>query len=197
MTTYVLVLCRANRCRSPFAAEMLRRLLDGADVKVESAGLLPGGYAMPRTGQKVGRKLGMDFADHRSREFDPSDAVRADVILTMARDQARDVIAEADSLWPRVFTVVQFARWLDEHPYSGDAPLGEWIASTAHDRARSDLIGADHEDEIRDPVGRPATAWRAMVAELTPSLETIARGIRSTPQRPASKGVQHGGELSP
>lgn len=152
---------------------------------------------MPRTGQKVGRKLGMDFADHRSREFDPSDAAWADVILTMARDQARDVIAEADALWPRVFTVVQFARWLDQHPYPGDAPLGEWIASTARDRARTDLIGVHPEDEIRDPVDRPAAAWRAMVAELTPALETIARGIRSTRQQPASQRIQHGGELSP
>jgi len=175
VTARVLVLCRANRCRSPFAAELLRRFLRGADVHVESAGLLPGGYEMPAAGQSVGFRLGMDFSGHSSREFEPSTAGRFDVVLTMSRDQSRDAVLAVDALWPRVFTIVQFACWLGEHAYLGDAPLREWIGETARDRALSELVGVG--DDISDPVDQPAPAWMAMVAELTPPLEIIARGI--------------------
>lgn len=175
MTASLLVLCRANRCRSPFAAELLRRFLRGADVHVESAGLLPGGYEMPAAGQSVGRTLGMDFSGHRSRELDPSALERFDLVLTMSRDQSRDAVLAVDALWPRVFTVVQFARWLGDHEYPADLPLRDWLAETARDRRRIELVGSG--DEISDPVDRPAAAWLSMVAELVPPLEIIAHGI--------------------
>lgn len=180
MTTRLLVLCRANRCRSPFAAELLRRNL-GAAVLVESAGFLPGGHGMPAEGQALAGRLGFDFSAHRSTEFDPSTAQRFDLILTMSRDLSRDTVLAAEAAWPRVFTISQFPQWLHSHDYPGTIPLGEWIDQEASGRSRSELVGVDPGD-IPDPMGRSEREWSSMVAALAPPLEIIAAGILARAQ---------------
>lgn len=179
MTTSVLIVCHANRCRSPYAAEILARAVSGKDVTIESQGLLPGGGAMPAAGQKLAEELGMDFSAHRSREFAAYRAAEFDVVLTMARDQSRAVVAEAPDVWPRVFTVRQFAPWLQEHPVPAGRGLGDWIAEAARDRDRRELVERAPADEIDDPFGKPVSAWRTMVAQLSPMLTSIADGIPS------------------
>lgn len=132
---------------------------------------------MPATGRRLAAELGMDFSAHRSREFAAHRAGEFDVVLTMARDQSRDVVAEAPDTWPRVFTVRQFAPWLQEYPVPRGRRLGDWISEKARDRSRRELVGVRPADAIDDPFGKPAPVWRAMVAELTPLLTVIADGI--------------------
>lgn len=179
MTTRVLVVCQANRCRSPYAAEILTRATSGKGVTVESQGFLPGGAPMPETGQELGKELGMDFSAHRSREFAAYRAGEFDLVLTMARDQSRVVAAEAPDVWPRVFTVPQFEPWLREHPVPEGQRLGEWITQAARDRTRSELVQRRSAEGIDDPFGKPMSAWRKMVAQLAPLLTSIGDGIPS------------------
>ncbi|GAB6859021.1 arsenate-mycothiol transferase ArsC [Microbacterium xylanilyticum] len=174
--TRVLMVCRANRCRSPYAAEILSRAT-GGHVTVESEGFLSGGKTMPAEGQRVATEFGMDFSAHRSREFSAARAGDFDVVLTMARDLSRDVVAAAPDTWPRVFTVREFGPWLRAHPVPRGRRLGDWVAEAAHDRRRQELVGRG-KDEIADPFGSPEPAWRSMVAELTPLLTDIAQRIR-------------------
>lgn len=132
---------------------------------------------MPRVGQAVARAVGMDFADHRSAELDIHDADGFDLILTMGRDQARDVIAENPFLRPRVFTLKQFDRWIESHPVPADRSLRDWLDDHAAVRPSSDFIGVDARDDVADPLNEPAGAWRNMVSELSRHLAKVIDGI--------------------
>lgn len=134
---------------------------------------------MPRTGQGVARGFGMDFAEHRSAELDIHDAEGFDLILTMGRDQARDVIAENPSLRPRVFTLKQFSRWIEDHPIPAGWELREWLDDHAAERPSSDFIGIDRRDDVADPLNGPAAAWVDMVNDLSRHLAKIIHGITS------------------
>lgn len=173
----ILLLCRANQCRSPFAAEIARRRAEGLSLNFESAGLLPGGQPMPRTGQVVALTYGYDFSRHVSRELDTHDAADFDVVLTMARDQSRDLVAENPDVWPRVFTLKQFDRWLDTNAVPLGVELGEWLSSAAAGRSRSELLGSDPDDDVADPLMEPASAWHRMVAELDSVLDRVLRKL--------------------
>nr|WP_274636845.1 hypothetical protein [Microbacterium bovistercoris] len=175
--TDILLLCHANQCRSPFAEAIARRLAAGRALRFWSAGLIPGGRPMPETGRLVGLEFGHDFNQHRSREIDWGDFHGFDVILTMARDQARELVAAESGVWPRIFTLKQFARWLEDHPRPPRSIVGSWLDATAADRPRTTLLGRDAGDDIPDPMGRPAGAWREMVDELTPLLTAVIDGL--------------------
>lgn len=79
-------LCYGNICRSPFAAELFRQVLDGTgglgDVSVSSSGFHPvGGRRPPREAVQAARERGIDLSDHRSSVLSS---------LSMGRDELRD-----------------------------------------------------------------------------------------------------------
>src|SRR5690606_4442579 len=106
----VLLVCRANRCRSPFAQALAQQIADSSVVRFASAGLLPGGEPMPSAGRAAAIELGLGIEGHRSAELDLDDLDGFDLILTMARDQARDILAENPELRARVVTPKPFVR---------------------------------------------------------------------------------------
>ena len=98
----LLLVCAANRCRSPLAAALLTRLLhtpptaraDHLSWRVESAGLYaePGLPATPHT-VTVAQEIGLDLAAHRARRIDDltlDDYVR---IVTMEESHAHALAA--------------------------------------------------------------------------------------------------------
>ncbi|MFB8146076.1 low molecular weight phosphatase family protein [Microbacterium sp. NPDC056003] len=174
--THVLFVCQANRCRSPYAAEIMRLLADDS-LDIHSGGLMAGGHRMPPAGVQTGAHLGIDFSSHRSRELDRGDLGGFDVILTMARAQSRELAADDAHVTHRIFTVKQFARWLTDHPLPAGMPLGKWLDEAAHDRPRDDFLGDDESDDVADPIASPPSAWVAMVRELTAVLSTIVAAL--------------------
>lgn len=174
--THVLFVCQANRCRSPYAAAIAGRLADDS-LDIHSGGLMAGGYPMPPAGVQTGTHLGIDFSSHRSRELDRADLDGFDVILTMARAQSRELAADNPQLRSRIFTVKQFARWVEEHPPDPGTSLGEWLDRTAHDRPRSEFLGDDPKDDVADPITSPPSAWVAMVRELSGLLSGIVAAL--------------------
>jgi protein-tyrosine-phosphatase len=174
--THVLFVCQANRCRSPYAAAITRLLADDS-LDIHSGGLMAGGYPMPPAGVQTGTHLGIDFSSHRSRELDRADLDGFDVILTMARAQSRELTADNPHLITRIFTLKQFARWIDEHPLPAGMALGDWLDRTARDRPQSDFLGDDPDDDVADPITSPPSAWVAMVRELTGALSGVVAAL--------------------
>lgn len=92
----VIVMCTANRGRSPLAEAMLRRKLEVrgfADVKVESAGMCV--YELGRAGAAVNplisdlaKRHGYDLSKHRARPFDAGRFGEYDLIVVMEGWQA-------------------------------------------------------------------------------------------------------------
>lgn len=176
--TSILFVCTANRCRSPYAAAIATALRPpDARLDIASAGFLASGMRMPDAGRALAAELGFDFDDHRSRRLDPRNLRGYDLILTATRAHSRDVVAADSTLWPRVFTVKQFARWVEEHPRPRRARLGPWIDVAARNRPRSEAVGASPDDDLADPVNKQISAWRKMAAELQDLNGRIFEGL--------------------
>jgi len=168
MTIKIVFLCTANRCRSPLAAAMFERTaaVRGATVRTLSAGLLRSGDPMPPDGIRVANEYGLDLRSHRSTQLTAGLIDDADLILGMGREHAREAVATVPGRWPRTFTFLQFARWLETAEPPRRATLGNWLDAVAADRPRSLLIGSDPVDDIADPIGRPRAFWRDTAALL-------------------------------
>lgn len=156
----ILIVCTANMCRSPLAAAMLDRALDqrGVAADVRSAGLMPGGRPMPADGLRVAREHGLDLTGHVSQELDLWTAERADLILTMTREQGRTILADAPELWSRTFTLISFRGWLGMRPVGG---LGQQLGLIAGRRQRSEMLGSG-PDDVADPIRQRPAAWRRL-----------------------------------
>lgn len=84
----VLLLCSGNICRSPFAAELLRRsLFDHArHVEVVGAGLLPrNGACSPEAAVIAAGSRGIDLTAHRSAYLSEREVKRASLIVLFDR----------------------------------------------------------------------------------------------------------------
>lgn len=168
----ILVVCTANMCRSPLAAAMLDRALDqrGVAADVRSAGLMTGGRPMPADGLRVAREHGLDLTGHVSQELDLWTAERADLILTMTREQGRTILADAPELWSRTFTLISFRGWLGMRPAGG---LGHQLGLIAGRRQRSEMLGSG-PDDVADPIGQRPAAWRRLADVLDEETTALA-----------------------
>jgi protein-tyrosine-phosphatase/predicted ATP-grasp superfamily ATP-dependent carboligase len=85
----ILVACKGNICRSPFAEACLKRY---GDFEVRSAGLYPvEGRESPPEAREAARAFGVDLTAHRSRILTAEDAAWADTILIFDREQRRAI----------------------------------------------------------------------------------------------------------
>lgn len=134
---------------------------------------------MPPAGIEAGAMLGIDFSSHRSRELDRTDLAGYDLVLTMARAQARELAADNPALMARIFTLKQFARWIAEHPKPRRMVLGGWLDHVAQDRPRTDFLGDDEFDDIADPIASPVGEWVKMASEMTHLLHPTVEALGS------------------
>jgi len=172
--TRILFVCTANRCRSVLAEAFARRRFAGRPFIFASAGFLESGRPMPPAGLLVAAENGLDMSGHLSQRIEMRRLAEWDLVLTMSRRHTRELVATDPGLWPRVFTLPQFVRWLDAHPPGRHAVLRTWIELLGSDRNRSEMVGSRPEDEIADPVDGPPAAWRELVTTLTTDLDRIA-----------------------
>jgi protein-tyrosine phosphatase len=162
--TKILLLCRANVCRSVMAQAMLsaRLAARGVAVPVASAGLLGGGRPPPPEVISVMAARGVDVAGHRSRIVTADDLAAADLVLGLSREHVRHAAVLLPAAWPRAFTIRELLRRGQQAgPRAPGEPLGDWLARAAGDRARRDLLGTSAADDVADPVGGPLRGYQA------------------------------------
>lgn len=90
----VLVVCRGNLCRSPYAAERLRATLRAAaadHLAIHSAGFLAPGQQPPGNAVVAAGQLGVDLATHQSRQLSRDLIREVDLVLVMEPEQARAI----------------------------------------------------------------------------------------------------------
>lgn len=89
---HVVVVCKGNICRSPFAEQFLRNR-SGTGLMVESCGLdVNQGHTSPLTAVRVARGFGVELGRHRSRPMAACDLPGADLILAMEFEQYRRLV---------------------------------------------------------------------------------------------------------
>jgi len=139
LRTTVLFVCSGNTCRSPMAEALARQIigrklgvpaeqLESKGVSVVSAGsfALPGARATPQAVDAV-KALGADLSRHRSRPLSVEVIHAADVIFTMSRAHARDVVAFVPAAADKTFTLDPDADI--EDPIGGDVSLYQELAA--------------------------------------------------------------------
>jgi protein-tyrosine phosphatase len=181
MTATILFLCRANLCRSPSAEVMLARALslhdDGAGFTTRSAGMtVVDGQAAPDDFVEIALIRGIDLREHRPVAFSAELGRSADLILTMTRDLLRGMVVNLPEVWPRSFTLLELVRrgttTTPPLPHEGLAP---WIARVHAARDRTELLGADTVDDLRDPMVDAGESNEAMFGQLERATRRLAR----------------------
>jgi protein-tyrosine-phosphatase len=97
----IMVLCTANRVRSPFAEAMLRRALP-VGVSVYSRGMLKGGGRCPGEAIEAALAYDVDLATHRARQLAADELLQADLLLTMELRMAHDLVTQYPAIARKV-----------------------------------------------------------------------------------------------
>ena len=163
----VLVVCTANRFRSPAGEYLLRRAAEAAGLpwSVRSAGTnaVPGQPMDPRTAEVLGADPS-EFGAWRTSQLDRAGIAGADLVLVAADEHRRYVVTLDPAALHRTFPLRQFARLSDEARTAGRSLHDGAVLLDEARRARARVQPAPPgEDDLPDPVGKPLRALRSTV----------------------------------
>jgi protein-tyrosine phosphatase len=96
----VLVMCTANRVRSPFAAAVLSRAVP--QIQVSSRGVIDGGSGCPGESIDAAAPYGIDLAPHVARKVTPAELLHADLLVTMEVRMAHELVTKYPALSDKV-----------------------------------------------------------------------------------------------
>lgn len=173
----MLVVCRANHCRSPLAEHLLRRQVAERQLpwSVGSAGIAAEvDRAMHPAAVRVLRSRGIDARAWRSRRLTNSLVDAADLILT-ATEGHRDVLARTfPAALGRSFTLLQFAHLagrVDQRFESSPDHFGEWLRDRVRaERSRTQPLPSSARN-LPDPMGQ--ASWKFLTCA-----RTIDKGVQ-------------------
>ena len=182
----VLVVCRANHCRSPIAQQLLAHEAAGLfgtdDWRIDSAGTdIPGPWPLHEYAEAVlGERL-PSVAPHRSVQLTAPRIADTDLVLTASRAHRSAVVTTSPAAVGRTFTLQQFARLCDAvQPFSAADPVeaGRELVSRAK-LARSSLQPVPGElDDLADPMGHGLSEFRQCADRVQVSIDSILRPLR-------------------
>jgi protein-tyrosine phosphatase len=171
--------CTGNLCRSPSAAALFERLVtqaQTADSTVASAGTMQATGSPPSELVEAARVYGIELATHVPRRMTTEDLARADLIIGMTREHLREIVVLDRTTFGRTFTLREIVRRGEAiGPRAEGRTLDDWLASVHGDRRHADLVGQSTPDDIADPMGGPAEAYRAMLADVSALLDSLYR----------------------
>ena len=107
----ILIVCVGNICRSPTAEFLFREKLKHRDIHISSAGLKAlVGRPMDDNAMQILKEHGIDAAEHRARQLDPTMLREADLVLTMERNHWANVSRLAPEASGKLFLL---DKWHD------------------------------------------------------------------------------------
>ncbi|MBE1875220.1 low molecular weight phosphatase family protein [Myceligenerans sp. TRM 65318] len=188
----VLTVCTGNICRSPAAAALLAGRLDDS-VRVSSAGTgALVGHPVPERMAELVAAAGGDVSRFAARQATPEMIREADLILALTVRHRAWVVDQVPAAVRRTLTLRELGRLV------GTIPAGAFDPSALPDDAarlaalvplalgeRPRHAGARHDDDVVDPYGRPASAYRASFDQITEGLAPLLRAIRPRPRWPS------------
>ena len=178
----LLFVCTGNLCRSPLAERLFRswveRELDPLDgVRIESAGTAAADGPMDRYAAQALRELGGEPDGAVARQLQTGKTADVDLVLTMTREQRREVLRRDPRAMRRVFTLAEAATLLPLIDRTGLdlLPPTERTQELAArmDAARARRAGGP-DDDIRDPIGQSLEVHREVAAHIEAALRPLA-----------------------
>ena len=172
MTLRILVVCTANRCRSPMAEVLLARRLPG--VEVTSAGSMEPGHPASGGSLRAMATRGLDLSGHVSRQLAAPMIESADLVVCMARRHLREVAVTAPDAFSRTFTLRELVR-RGEAVGPATTTVAAWLARVGEGRRTADLLGDDARDDVADPIGGPEEGYVRTAAQLEELVERLGK----------------------
>ncbi len=92
---------------------------------------------------------------------------QADLVVAMERRHVREAALLAPAAFGRTFTLKELARMVEAAgPRRNGDGFDTYLGRLGAGRRPTDLLGASPADDVADPIGEPAGAYRATHAEL-------------------------------
>ncbi len=177
----ILFVCTGNVCRSPMAEGFLRWESDrrGLDLDVRSTGTHAWhGRAATIDGRKIMNELGVSIDDHRTLELDDRLVDWADLIIGMSREHARDTVRAFPDAERKTYTMKGLLELLPTLPPHDDT--GAWLEAAYEMRDRADAVVVQ---DIEDPIGERASAYRRVATEIQELTALFAEGLERNARR--------------
>lgn len=177
--------CTGNRCRSPLAAALVRRLKADTPLEVSSCGTMDvEGAPSPPGAIEAARALGVDLSPHRSSYMMSCDLLNQDLVIGFERSHIAAAVVDGGAEHGRTFLLLELIRVLEQ----GDPPLAH-LGIEASARARIEHAdglrrssGFVAGEEIEDPIGGPATVHRRTAERLDELCERLVRLLFPAPR---------------
>lgn len=158
-----MLVCTANRFRSPLLEAYLRAFTQSLPVSVSSAGVQrrAGQAALPEA-VALAAEAGFDLSGHRARGLTTSDLANADLVIGFERAHVSYAVVEGGASYERTFGVIELVRLLESlGPVPGNDVVdrARRAVEMAHER-RAPLRSPWVHMQIPDPVGGSPAAYR-------------------------------------
>lgn len=147
-----------------------------------SAGFLFDGRGADSVMAEMVRPGGIDLSGHRSRKITQELADSADLIITMERRHAREIIVLAPDSAHRIHTMKGLVRATGAGSPAGT--LEESLTAIAAQRTFSDLMGDGGPDEVPDPHKKAKRHYKTALQSLDELTTDLTSWIAS--RTPAS-----------
>lgn len=158
------------------AEVMLRHRLEerGIAAEVASAGFVTQDRPASTPAVELLAGRGMDLRTHRSRRITVDHLGDPDLVLCMERMHVREIAVLERDAFARTFTLPDLARRAEAHgPRREGEGVRQWLARIAVGRRPTDVLGVAADDEVPDPYGRPAAAYRRTAETLDELLDVV------------------------
>ncbi len=177
----VLIVCRANLCRSPLIEHLLIERCRTSELNwsVSSAGLqAQPGLPMHQHASRLLADRRVQTAEWRSRQVSDDMLAAADLVLTADANQRGAVARLRPDALSRAFTLLQLAhlmRAVRPHLAPPAADRGSWLLSAAA-WARPHVQPLPREEvALADPLGQPYRRFEECATTIDRSLRAILR----------------------
>ncbi len=118
MIQNILVICLGNICRSPMAEGLLKKRYP--DKQIASAGLreITAGWSADPFSIRVMRENGIDISRHRARVLTNDMLKKADLVLTMEKEQSAIVKYSFPNYRGKIMRIGEYGNYDVPDPYS-------------------------------------------------------------------------------
>jgi protein-tyrosine phosphatase len=165
----LIVICTANRFRSPLAEAFLREGADDLPLEVTSLGLTVREARPPIEGAITeAAALGVDISEHRSRPLRAAKLAETDLVLGFESIHVAQAVVEAGAPRERAFTILEFVRLgarLQPPLILDPVERARRMVTAAHTQ-RFTAPAVDPALEFPDPLAGPESAYPTVVARI-------------------------------
>lgn len=183
----VLVVCRANHCRSPLMEHLLRAEVArrGLPWTISSAGTeAQSGRPMHRHARRVLRSRQLDAHGWVSTQLTREAVLQADLVVTAARLERESVSRLAPEATPYTYPLLPLAHLLGAVPGQTAADPSEvgprLLASAKQVQTQTQPLPVDRRD-LPDPMGRLYPSFVSCAARIDAALSQILPAAPAEP----------------